>query len=364
MRIQGILGNLAGRLFRKPVAEPAEEETDYERMCRIYGLKFVDIHDEMPDLFPARDAMREAWERSDFLAYQNAFETARRGGRIAVNGKAEYLLVQDWFFEDLHRVKEDEAAAKLQSVRPAFEAFLASEKSPFAAALLHDLLRSTAFALRGTGTVYDVTSDQRAGFHACMELADEALDSQRNMTNYSWLVSDYRRSANTGSLGTFQEKFERVWSIDRYNIDLCRSHARMIMPRWLGDSEHDLENFARRAAELTKDRYGYGFYAWIQQANTEVGAHELSDTLCDPELVKRGFEDLYERFPAQSVLNFYADMLEWMEDTETLADLLETRLRSVIPQVWYGDTMEEQFEYAFATLWEAHEVIEARAAAR
>lgn len=132
------------------------------------------------------------------------------------------------------------------------------------------------------------------------------------------------------------------------------------MPRWLGRSEHDLEVFARRAAELTKDRFGLGFYALIQQANTDVGEHELEDTLCDPEMVKRGFEDLITRFPAPSNMNRYADMLEWMGDTEALADLLETRFRWIVPEIWYGDTTEEQFEYAFATLREADDVLKSR----
>ncbi|MBB6465174.1 hypothetical protein HNQ96_001021 [Aminobacter lissarensis] len=49
-----------------------------------------------------------------------------------------------------------------------------------------------------------------------------------------------------------------------------------------------------------------------------------------------------------------------MGDTEALADLLEARFRWIVPEIWYGDTTEEQFEYAFATLQEADDVLKSR----
>jgi hypothetical protein len=221
-----------------------------------------------------------------------------------------------------------------------------------------------AFVRRGTAWARDVQADQWQGYEALLGEADAVLDSHPDPADFSWRMSDYSRSANTGDFDIFKARFERAWLMDRYNIDLCRSHARMIMPRWLGRDEHDLENFARRAADLTRDRFGLGFYALIQQANTEVGDHELADTLCDPDLVKQGFEDLLARFPAPSVMNLYADTLEWMGDTEALADLFESRFRVMVPQIWYGETRSDKISYLFATLLEAAEVLEARRAAR
>jgi hypothetical protein len=34
--------------------------------------------------------------------------------------------------------------------------------------------------------------------------------------------------------------------------------------------------------------FGLGFYALIQQADTDVGEHALDDTLCDPDMAKQG----------------------------------------------------------------------------
>lgn len=342
-------------------AAPLTPLSPEEQLVRDYDLYLVDLHDEIPALIPQRDAMRTAWRKRDFEAYEQAFEEARASGLIAENGKPLYLLVKDWFLELFMALPDDEAAApEHEDMLKPFRDFFQRSPSPFSAATYADALRVTAFVRRCTGWGRDVRADQWQGYEALLKEADDVLDSHADPENFSWRISDYRRSANGGDFETFKARFERAWLLDRYNIDLCRSHARMIMPRWLGRDARDLEDFARLAAERTKDRFGLGFYALIQQANTDVGDHELADTLCDPDLVKRGFEDLLARFPAPSVMNLYADTLEWMGDTEALADLLETRFRVMVPQIWYGETRSDQMSYLFATLLEAVEVLDAR----
>lgn len=342
-------------------AAPATPLSAEEQLVRDYDLYLVDLHDELPSLIPQRDAMRAAWRKGDFEAYEQAFEAARASGVIADNGKPLYLLVKDWFLEPFMALPDDAAAApQHEDMLKPFRDFFHRSPSPFSAATYADALRVTAFVRRGTGWGRDVRSEQWQGYEALLKEVDDVLDSHADPENFSWRISDYRRSANEGDFETFKARFERAWLLDRYNIDLCRSHARMIMPRWLGRDARDLEDFARRAAEQTKDRFGLGFYALIQQANTDVGDHDLADTLCDPDLVKQGFEDLLARFPAPSVMNLYADTLEWMGDTEALADLLETRFRVMVPQIWYGETRSDQLSYLFATLLEAAGVLEAR----
>ena len=365
MGFKDVLAGLRGRFFARAPAGSAEPLSEEEQLVRDYDLSLVELHDEIPALIPQRDAMRAAWRNGDFETYQRAFEAARAGGVIAENGRPLYSLVQGWFLEPFLELPDDEEAVQAHEDGLApFRAFFQRSPSPFSAATYADALRVTAFVRRGTGWGRDVRADQWQGYEALLKEADAVLDGHADPNDFSWRMSDYRRSANEGNFETFKARFERAWLLDRYNIDLCRSHARMIMPRWLGRDEHDLEDFARRAAKLTEDRFGLGFYALIQQANTEVGNHELADTLCDPDLVKQGFEDLLARFPAPSVMNLYADALEWMGDTEALADLLETRFRVMVPQIWYGETRSDRISYLFATLLEAAEVLEQRRAAR
>jgi hypothetical protein len=361
MGFKDILAGMRNRVFGRASAAPQELLSPEEQLVRDYDLYLVDLHDEIPALVPQRDAMRAAWRNGDFEAYQRAFEAARVGGVITESGRPLYALVKDWFVEPFLELPDDETVAHIDMLEP-FRAFFQRSPSAFSAATYADALRVTAFVRRGTAYGRLVRADQWRDYETLLKEADDVLDSHADPENFSWRMSDYRRSANDGDFEKFRARFERVWLLDRYNIDLCRSHARMIMPRWLGRSAQDLEDFARRAAELTQDRFGLGFYALIQQANTDVGDHELADTLCDPDMAKRGFEDLLARFPAPSVMNLYADMLEWMGDTEALADLLESRFRVMVPQIWYGDTRGDKISYLFATLLEAAEVLEARRA--
>ncbi|TCN48686.1 hypothetical protein EV665_101423 [Shinella granuli] len=361
MVFRDILATLRNRMFGRASAAPQELLSPEERLVRDYDLYLVDLHDEIPALVPQRDALRAAWRNGDFEAYQRAFEAARASGVITESGRPLYSLVKEWFLEPFLELPDDEAAAHVAGLEP-FRAFFERSPSAFSAATYADALRVAAFAQRGTAYGHLVRAEQWQSCEALLKAADDVLDSQVDPDNFCWRMSDYRRSANDGDFETFAARFEQAWRLDRYNIDLCRAHARMIMPRWLGRDAQDLENFARRAAALTQDRFGLGFYALIQQANTEVGDHALADTLCDPDMAKQGFEDLLSRFPAPSVMNLYADMLEWMGDTEALADLLQTRFRVMVPQIWYGDTRSDKIAHLFATLLEAAEVLEARRA--
>lgn len=92
-------------------AAPATPVSPEEQLVRDYDLYPVDLHDEMPGLIPQRDAMRTAWHKGDFEAYQQAFEAARASGVTADNGKPLYSLVKDWFLEPFMALPDDEAAA-------------------------------------------------------------------------------------------------------------------------------------------------------------------------------------------------------------------------------------------------------------
>ncbi len=365
MNFRKILAAVKGRVFSRARAVPQEPLSLEERLVDDYDLYLVDLHDELPALIPQRDAMRLAWRSGDFEAYQRAFEAARASGVIAENGMPLYSLVKDWFHESFLALPEDEDSAPVEGDELApFREYFYRSPSAFSAATYADVLRQMAFVRRGSAWGRETPADRWESYQTLLREADDVLDSHPDPDDFTWRMSDYRRSANEGNFEKFKARFERVWLMDRYNIDLCRSHARMIMPRWLGRDEQDLEDFALRAAELTKDRFGLGFYALIQQANTEVGSHELGDTLCDPDLVKQGFEDLLARFPAPSVMNLYADTLEWMGDTQALADLLETRFRVMVPQIWYGETRSDKISYLFATLLEAAEALDERRGSR
>lgn len=356
-----------GKIFAKLLGKAPQfdaELSHYERIVRDYDLTLIELDDEIPRLVPAREAMFAAWRDRDFAAYKAAFNTAHRSGEIVESGRPLYSLVKDWFFRELFD-SADEGGSRFAAAIRAFESFYTYAPSAFSAATFADVLRLVGYHVRGTDYITSTPGQSLGDLRSCLQASGALLDTfaREGETDFAWRLADARRAADQGDLAHFKQRFEAAWALDRYNVDLCRAHARMLMPRWLGRDAHDLEVFARQAMDLTKDRFGRGLYALIQQSNTDVGEHELEHTLCEPQLVKEGFDDLMQRFPAPSIVNLYADMLEWMRDEQGLADLLRDRYRVIVPQVWYGDTRADKIEYAFATLAEADEALTARAAA-
>lgn len=322
---------LIGSVFQH--TKPRRKTPDYELLVINYDLSLVEENAEIPRLIPLRDDMYRAWRERDFRGYQIAFEQARRSGGIVESARPLYSLVSQWFFEEFSAIGSEKGGRRHEALLPAFENFARNHPSAFSAATYADALRSTAFAWRGTAYAAETPEARWRKYHTFLAASHSILDAYADAgaSDFSWLMSDARRAADGSTFARFKSSFEAAWALDRYNIDLCRAHARMLMPRWLGRDARDLEAFAREAIGHTKDRYGYGLYALIQQANTEVGDHEFEQTLCDPELVKLGFEDLLKRFPAPSIMNLYADMLEWMRDEDALAELLRTRFRVLVP---------------------------------
>ena len=108
----------------------------------------------------------------------------------------------------------------------------------------------------------------------------------------------------------------------------------MLLPRWVGDGPQDVEVFARRVVSLTEARFGAGAYAFIYSVQAGVGGHEASDTLCDPDLLARGFEDLTARFPtSQSILNRYAMTMHWIGDHAAVYRV-QKRIDTITPNIW------------------------------
>lgn len=81
-----LIAGLRRRISGSRQAAEEEELTPYEILMRDYDIHSIYLHDEQPDLIPQRDAMRRAWCKADFGAYQAAYVTARRQGDLTLSG--------------------------------------------------------------------------------------------------------------------------------------------------------------------------------------------------------------------------------------------------------------------------------------
>ncbi|MEM6973546.1 MAG: hypothetical protein AAF577_12140 [Pseudomonadota bacterium] len=89
--------------------------------------------------------------------------------------------------------------------------------------------------------------------------------------------------------------FEPAWQAAPEDLALLFARAYSLLPRWYGDYAI-FDDFAREAARRTSAKRGMSLYPeiYISVADAEDIARDMC---CDWELMKRGFEDRYERNP-------------------------------------------------------------------
>jgi hypothetical protein len=264
-------------------------------------------------------------------ALQRAYLRARLGIDESVEqGKAAIVMAQAAY----NRAPSAETAAQLSVVHTA----------------LAQLYRGYEY-LGEDGTTGDWESMQKHVTIAQEVLARHAADGQGSAR---WLRQHYYHAINEScSREEFDARFEVAWALDRYDTSLIESHSIFLLPRWIGHDEQDVEVFARRVMELTRDRFGLGGYAWAYDVHATIGDHEAQDTRVDRALLIDAYEDLTQRFPAASVVNRYARTMMWFEDDEgelAAYRLFSERMRAIVPEVWNGETRDEQISDALDSL--------------
>ncbi len=90
-------------------------------------------------------------------------------------------------------------------------------------------------------------------------------------------------------------------------------------------------------------------YALVYAQGYHVGAHEIGDTLCDVELMKRGFKDLAERHPSQSLFNRWAAGMYFAKQYRTCERVFRTRIKAIVPEVWLGKDRDAKVKDALDT---------------
>ncbi|MEB2842819.1 hypothetical protein GAO09_28225 [Rhizobiales bacterium RZME27] len=230
-----------------------------------------------------------------------------------------------------------EPQAQRAYLAPFFAAF-ETRHSPHMAGLLANALIRCSDESRGADVVDETSDEQWGGYSDHRMRARQVLDACADVAGSSllWQTADYHLAIDVVERprDAVDAAFERVWMLDRYNLNLCADHGIILLPRWVGRGPNDLEVFARRALSVTEDRFGAGAYGFIYSIQAGVGSHDVSETLCDPDLVVRGFEDLIERFPtSQSILNRYAMAMDWIGDLQAVYRI-QKRINTINPNIW------------------------------
>lgn len=320
-----------------------------KRLMKEHGYAILPLREEPPGFRDERDRIA-LWQSQDCLErFEPLYAAAAREDAMLCNGLKLYLFQWNTLFDDFG----DDGDDCDRRCAP-FAAWWERTHSPLSAAAYAKALHHTAFAYRGGGTVDETSETQWAGFNARLEQGREILAASAehagDLLPWHWPHYDLAQHQG-GSFEEFHASFMRAWSLDTSNWTLCRSHGVRLLPRWYGEDARDLEHFARHAASLTQDRFGAGMYALIYERGYHIGAHEIGDTVCDIELFKRGFEDLVERYPCQSLYNRWASGLYFAEQYRSCERVFKTRIKAIVPEIWSGDDRDEQIKDALDTFY-------------
>jgi hypothetical protein len=333
-------------------AADAMRRKDLTRFLQNSGLAVTPLADELPGFRGQAQAMRAAWNAQDFALYERSYLDAYRAQAVLGNALVAHRMIANAFLAEATEETRDWLdAVRIAPYVEAAKRYAQERRTPFAFALYANMLHSQGAAYRGTEFADKVTLEGWAQLAQCETLAKEALaaagpdaakDPLWRFTSY--VLEEVNMSA----------RFEEAWALDPYNLNLCAHRANMLLTRWHGTHEGAFDEFALRAAARTADRFGEGMYALIHQSVTDVGHLDHKETRCDLARVKRGFADLMARYPAQSVVNRYANFLIWTrresDEIEAWELVASRRLKAIVPEVWLGDVMVEKVEDALEDL--------------
>ena len=322
--------------------------SDRASLQKRFGFETLALRDEPPEC-RAAIAQIAGWLAAGTLEpFEALYADAERADLML--GNAQKMHVFLW-----HRLLDGIDAADGPTsdwLAEPLERWFASTRTPLAAATYAKALYHAAFAYRGGGFAGEVREEQWAQYNKRLELGRDVLSAtaKAGADSLPWLWAHYDYGLqDTATLDEFNARFGAAWGRDMSNAAICVTHGMRLLPRWLGKDQRDLEAFARHATCMTQDRFGDGMYALIYGEGYHIGSHEIGDTLCDRERLRRGYEDLAERFAGQSLLNRWAAAMYFSRDYAACASAFR-RMTAIVPELWLGRTREAQVTDALETL--------------
>lgn len=239
-----------------------------------------------------------------------------------------------------------------------FEEAYRQRPEPYTAVLLAEACFNVSDSVRG-GDWIDNTDEAALdlahewnvrGYEALSAQADAVKVGQGGTADpqhYPWYAQYYISATRlTRSLEDLVAAFNQVFALDPTNLQLLREHGQELLPRWRGEDESTLEEFARWAMEATKQTYGRGAYAYIYGNLANIGELDSEDTAVNVELLDAGYRDLLERHPCIRLQNEQANVLSWADAESRVLAVFNNGLRAIDYSAWGGDDEAEGMEYA------------------
>lgn len=272
-------------------------------------------------------------EKSKFENIERIAARLREEGTQAADGRSLYPIFYHAIATNIEaRPAPDEVLREWRRSLP---------NSSLAAALAAERLYHAAWEARGEGFANTVKPEQWARFFELVEKTDRTLENARkySMRDPAWhrikIMVSFDLSHGRRS---YEQSLKNAVTGTRYNHSLYFSAVGQFTPKW-GGSWRQVDEFARLAAGMTRDRDGDAFYArvywYVAQSEYMPTGSIFKDTEVSWPLMKRGFEDLIARYPHSAWnLNAFAGFACVAGDDQTLRSLWPKIGAFLIPRAW------------------------------
>lgn len=271
--------------------------------------------------------------QNHFDAFRQGFEQLRRNDQLLANGFLKSGLVFDGLENIFKDCSFDEALQKISLL----ENWWQKDKSSFSGGLYALCLYHTGWIARGGGYIQDVGKTGLTSYQDCLtKMWDVLNESDIGAENcLLWNLAHYKLYSDGGAgVEYLNELFCKLIALDPDNLTHYIDHGFRLLPRWFGSSMQDVDDFARQAIETTKEKFGLGVYAMIYSFHFRLADNPVKETCCDFDLLNQAFDDLYQRFGGQAMVNYNIALLDWAEEYDKAYPLVNSRLTAIVPAVW------------------------------
>jgi hypothetical protein len=281
----------------------------------------------------------QAFLTGDFTALENENERLRHGKHLRPDGESYLDYFRFGLLEVILREADHNEPFLLELEALTLQWAKEHPRSSLAHLLYVNLLVRHAWSYRGGVDAEVVPPEAWADFRNYLQRAAQYLQDHADvaMTDSSAHIVLLEIGNDLGwdieTLKTIQQEGLKRNPDD---ITLYLSLLRPLLPKWHGNAKI-LDKYIRESTRQTQADYGMGMYArlYSMAADEHYGHALFEDSLADWPTMKKGYEDMFARFPnSPERRNRYAYMACLAKDRPTLVALLAELGKKIDASQW------------------------------
>jgi len=290
----------------------------------------------------------QAFLKGDFATLENENERLRHGKHLRPDGESDREYFRFGLWEVINREADNSEPYLLELEALTLQWAMEHPKSPLAHILHANVLLKHAWSYRGGGYAKDVPPEAWADFRNGLQRAAKYLQDHADVALTDSSAHELLLSIGTGldwDIETLKAIQQEGVKRNPDDIELYFDMLDPLLPKWHGNAR-TLDKYIRDIARKTQADYGMGMYAWLYSlaAEQDFGRALFEDSLVDWPTMKKGYEDMFTRFPnSPERRNRYAYMACLAKDRPTLVTLLGELGKKIDVSQW-GPNPERSLE--------------------